>query len=219
MGGPPLRIGPCPVNSEGMGSHAATMPHDSPKEGQAAGLERGLLAGEGPVEPGHQRLDVGGLDGRAAPDAQAGRRVAIAARCRRRPSLLEQRDDALGEGLLAGVVEAGDRRIDDAQADRGVGARVRDRRQEVDRPGSVDDPVGDHLGVGVGARDQRVEAADRLRPLQRVDIVLDAEHRRRVDRLALEDALDQLAARRSGGRSSAAARRACSSPAARRRAG
>ena len=29
---------------------------------------------------------------------------------------------------------------------------------------------------------------------QRVEIVLDAEHRRRVDRLALEDALDQLAA-------------------------
>ena len=50
------------------------------------------------------------------------------------------------------------------------------------------------LRVGVGAGDQRLEAADRLRPIQRVDIILDAEHRGRVDRLALEDALDQLAA-------------------------
>jgi hypothetical protein len=33
-----------------------------------------------------------------------------------------------------------------------------------------------------------------LRPGERVEIVLDAQHRRRVDRLALEDALDQLAA-------------------------
>ena len=48
--------------------------------------------------------------------------------------------------------------------------------------------------VGVGARDQRVEAADRFRPVERVEIVLDAEHRRRVDRLAREDAFDQLAA-------------------------
>ena len=46
------------------------------------------------------------------------------------------------------------------------------------------------LGVGVGARDQRLEPADRLRPGERVEIVLDAQHRRRVDGLALEDALD-----------------------------
>jgi hypothetical protein len=38
------------------------------------------------------------------------------------------------------------------------------------------------------------EPADGLRPVQRVEIILDAQHRRRVDGLALEDAFDQLAA-------------------------
>src|SRR5262249_18435704 len=36
-----------------------------------------LALRERPIEPGHERLDVGGLDGRAAPDAQTGRRVAL----------------------------------------------------------------------------------------------------------------------------------------------
>ncbi len=39
--------------------------------------QRVLALGEGPVEPRRQRLDVGALDGRAAPDAQARRRIAI----------------------------------------------------------------------------------------------------------------------------------------------
>src|SRR5205807_8547204 len=34
--------------------------------------------GVGPVEPRDQRLDVGGFDGGAAPDAKPGRRVAMA---------------------------------------------------------------------------------------------------------------------------------------------
>src|ERR1019366_197048 len=38
----------------------------------------GLDLGEGPVEPGRQRLDVGLVHGGAAPDAQARRRGAIA---------------------------------------------------------------------------------------------------------------------------------------------
>jgi len=48
--------------------------------------------------------------------------------------------------------------------------------------------------VRVGAGDQPVEAADPLGPVQRHQPVLDAEHRWRVDRLALEDAVDQLPA-------------------------
>ena len=59
-----------------------------------------FCVGEGPVEPGHQRLEVGGLDGRAAPDAQARRRVAIGADVVGDAFLLEQRDDALGERRL-----------------------------------------------------------------------------------------------------------------------
>ena len=61
-------------------------------------------------------------------------------------------------------------------------------------PGGPLDPGRERRGIGVGAGDQRVEAAVQLGPFQRPDIVLDREHRGRVDRLALEDALDQLAA-------------------------
>ncbi len=39
---------------------------------------------------------------------------------------------------------------------------------------------------------RRLEPADGFRPVQRIEIVLDAEHRRRVDGLADEDALVDL---------------------------
>ncbi len=57
------------------------------------------------------------------------------------------------------------------------------------------DPVAEDLEVGVGAG----HAAPSSPPtafaqVERVEVVLDAQHRRRVDRLALEDAVDQLAA-------------------------
>ena len=48
--------------------------------------------------------------------------------------------------------------------------------------------------VALAARDQRRQPADRLGPAQPVERVLDRQHRGRVDGLALEDALDQLAA-------------------------
>ena len=56
------------------------------------------------------------------------------------------------------------------------------------------DPVVDDLRVGIGLGDEGLQAADRLRPFERIDVILDAEHGRRVDGLALEDALDELAA-------------------------
>ena len=55
-------------------------------------------------------------------------------------------------------------------------------------------PVVENLGVGIGAGLQRLQTADALGPAERVEVVLGAQHRRRVDGLALEDAADQLAA-------------------------
>ena len=95
-------------------------------------------------------------------------------------------------GLAIGG-KRGDRRIDHLQADAGVRAGLGDAGEKID-PWSAVDPVRDRLRVGVGPRNERLEAGERLRPLQRVDIVLDAQHRRRVDGLALENAFDQLAA-------------------------
>ena len=66
-------------------------------------------------------------------------------------------------------------------------------REMLDPVGSLH-PAIERRGIGIGARDQRVEAADPLRPVEREQPVLDAQHRGRVDRLALEDAVDQLAA-------------------------
>ena len=84
--------------------------------------QRRLGLGKGPVEPVRQRLDVLGLDGGAAPDAQAGRRVAIMRDVEGRAFLLDQRDQLLGEVGLRVRRQRGDRGIDHLQAHRGVGA-------------------------------------------------------------------------------------------------
>ena len=111
----------------------------------------------GPVEPRPERFDVGGVDGRAAPDAQARRGVAIAGDVVGRAFRLEQ----LGEALIDAVVGALDR-----QADAGLRARRRVGGEVAEPVALRDDPV-ERRGIGVGARDQPVEPADRLRPFER----------------------------------------------------
>ena len=56
------------------------------------------------------------------------------------------------------------------------------------------DPSRQRGEIGVDARRSAVESADAFRPFERVEIILQRQHRRRVDRLAFEDALDELAA-------------------------
>ena len=86
-----------------------------------------------------------------------------------------------------------DGRIDDLQAHRGVGPRRR-IGGEVLEPRRALDPVEQDARIGVGAGEQRLQAADALCPLKRVEIVLHAQHRGRVDGLALEYLLHELAA-------------------------
>src|SRR5579863_1060788 len=152
-----------------------------------------LLEREGVVEPASQRLDVGGLDGRAAPDAQARRRVAIGADVEGDLLLLDETRDSLRERGLPVGGKRGDNGIDELQADAGVRAGFGDPGQEID-PRRARDPIGDNFCVRVGAGEQSLRSTERLRPLQRVDIVLDAQHRGRVDGLAFEKALGQFAA-------------------------
>ncbi len=148
---------------------------------------------EGPVEPGAERLDVGGVDGGAAPDAQARRRVAVAGDVVGDALGLEELGHALDEVALARLVERRDLRVDDPQADRGVRARRRVGDEVLDPRGPVD-PGLQRREVGVGAGAGGGEAADPFHPVERVDRVGDGEHRGGVDRLAGEDAVDELAA-------------------------
>src|SRR5262249_26703923 len=64
--------------------------------------------------------------------------------------------------------------------------------QEID-PRRACDPTRDRVCVGVGSRDQGLESAQRFRPLQGVEIVFNAQHRRGVNGLALEDTFVELA--------------------------
>src|SRR5208283_6083431 len=66
----------------------------------SGGREFGLGGCEGPVEPFRQNGDIVCLHCRAAPDAQAGRRVAIGADVVSGLFLLDQRGQLLGEGRL-----------------------------------------------------------------------------------------------------------------------
>src|SRR5215210_4163253 len=59
---------------------------------------------QGPVEPGQQGFDVGGLDGGAAPDAQPRRRVAVGAGVERDAFLLQEARECLRcRGLAFGA--------------------------------------------------------------------------------------------------------------------
>src|SRR5690242_13309382 len=62
--------------------------------------QRGLGLSEGPIDPRRQCLEIGSLDGRAAPDAQAGRRIAMRRDVVGRALLLDARDEVLHEGPL-----------------------------------------------------------------------------------------------------------------------
>ena len=99
--------------------------------------ERGLLGGEGPVEPRRQRREIGRLDGRAGPDAQARSARRDRRRCRRRRRPCRAATTiALANAACASsssAVTAGST-ID--QAHRGVGALGR-RSWRGTRPTSV----------------------------------------------------------------------------------
>ena len=156
--------------------------------------QRGLGFGEGPVEPWRQRLDVARLDGRAAPDAQARRRVAVDRRCRRRrlPSPAG-RPCVLTKAAWASAgsrVTAGSTTFRHTE----VLERSPDRSRDDSIHGVRATQSASALALASERATVRLQAADRFRPLQRVEIVLDAQHRRRVDGLALENAFVELAA-------------------------
>ena len=133
-------------------------------------------------------MNLDALHGGAAPDAQPRRRVAIGVDVEGHTLRLEPLDHGLGKG--GGIL---DRRIGEFQAHRGGGTGCRVGGEMRD-PVALGDELGHFRGVGVGPLDERLAPADRPRPVERQEIILHGEHRRRVDRRALENALVELAA-------------------------
>ena len=141
-------------------------------------------------------------------------------RCRRRPSPFRAAlASALANAAWASAGKRRDRGIDHLQADAGVRARRGNAGEKIDPGRALRPNRRSPWRWRRRARMSALSAAERLRPLQRVDIVLDAQHRGRVDRLALEDAFDQLAALGHAEDLRQRPRPACRSPAARPRAG
>ena len=59
------------------------------------------------------------------------------------------------------------------------------------------EPRLDDGGIGIGAGQQSLEAAHALRPFKRYDVIFHAQHGGRVDGVADENALNELAAGRA----------------------
>src|SRR5205807_5401135 len=118
----------------------------------------------------------------AAPDPETRRGIAIGADVEGDAFLLGKLDDLLC-GFAAAV---------ESETHRSVGTRLGIFRKVPD-PWRALDPSIDDCGIGIGPRAERVQAAKALRPLQRDDVVLDAQHRGRVDRLAFENRGVELA--------------------------
>src|SRR6202453_4510322 len=130
---------------------------------ESGGLgELALLEDERMVEPVGQRLDIGRFARRAAPDAQAGRRVAVSADIQRNPFLLKEAREPLGESSLGVGRQSRDRGVHDLETDARVRTRLRCAGEEID-PMRALDPVGNRFGVGVGAGEERLQASERLR--------------------------------------------------------
>eukprot|EP01136_Pigoraptor_vietnamica_P033668 Opistho-1_new@96758 len=149
--------------------------------GTTSSVERGVS----PVEPRAERFDIGGVDGRAAPDAKARRRVAIARDVISRAFGFEQRGELLDEALVGARNRQADRSLRPAG---GIGG-------EMAQPLAFLDNLVERRGVRIAARLQTIETAERFRPFERKDRIFDREHRRGVDRLALEHALGERALR------------------------
>src|SRR5260221_3230856 len=146
----------------------------------------------GPVEPGPQLLDVAALDRGARPDPEARGSVAMPGDVVGDALLFEQTREFLDEIYLCLACQSGEIGISEGKADRGAGADALAGGEEAD-PRRLGDPGGDDCGVVLGTADERGKPADLLGPAQPVDCVLDAQHRRGIDRLALENRLVELA--------------------------
>src|SRR5450631_138498 len=72
---------------------------------------------KGEIEPRCQRLDIARLDGRAAPDTKAGRRIPVGADVKGGLFLFEQTFKRFREGGLARMWKRRDGRVDNLEAD------------------------------------------------------------------------------------------------------
>src|SRR3546814_12318433 len=86
----------------------------------------------GPVEPRAEGFDIGGVDGRAAPDAKARRRVAITRDVVGRAFLFEQPGEFLDEIRIGARDRQAARGL---RAARGIGGEVRSEERRAGKEG------------------------------------------------------------------------------------
>jgi len=156
---------------------ASSLPFSGTGEGRVVRRfgELGFLLGEGPVEPEGQRFDVGCLDRRAAPDAQAGRSVAIAADVEGDLLLLQRAGERLGERRCPSAGKAAtslSTTLRQTLVLERVAERGRGSRPTASWPPSRRSPWRWRRRARTGPSARR-----RSWPHKRVDVVLDAQHR------------------------------------------
>ena len=136
---------------------------------------------------GSSATEVASLDGGAAPQSQAWRRVAIGADVVRHAFLLEQFDH-LARQMPPALQERATQSPRQPPAGKPTclsAFRASPARKSIQ--GVRSHPIGHGLRIAVGARDQRVESANAFGPGKRVEIIFHAQHGRCVDGRPLED--------------------------------
>ena len=138
------------------------MPRRRSVRGSSRLGELGLGFGEGPVEPRRQRFDIVSLDGRAAPDAQARRRIAIgtdvvgdAFLFEQRRSLWRTRPAPSAEPATAGSTTFRQTVVFERTPGRAARKSIHGVRSTQSASTCV---------LASARADQRVESAERLRP-------------------------------------------------------
>src|ERR1700743_911255 len=82
------------------GTRGASLPREGEGRRSSRFGELGFFLAEGEIEPWRQRLEIGCLDGSAAPDTQAWRRVAVRTNIERDLFFFEEARESFGESRL-----------------------------------------------------------------------------------------------------------------------
>mmetsp|Transcript_20780 Transcript_20780/g.42007 ORF Transcript_20780/g.42007 Transcript_20780/m.42007 type:complete len:295 (-) Transcript_20780:370-1254(-) len=134
-----------------------------------------------PFDPRSKFLNVLRLNGGAAPDAKTGWSVTVSANVVSYVFLVKEAHELLD--LVSLKVQG--------EANRGVGSRLLVFGEETG-PFGLGHPILEDTQVGLRTGDESLETTNLSAPLQTVQVVLNANHGRGINRSTLENAVDEL---------------------------